>query len=106
MTDRPSGSSSAPPRRPRYEVGKPDALSVVLGVDNETATNEPFTTVEVSILRVLSQSKEPLSVAEVARKTQQDFLPLSRGLVDLRGRGAITLEGSPGNEIVSLRETL
>lgn len=114
MADRPSGSPAAPPRRPRYEVGRPDALSVVLGADDkattsesaEATTSERSTTIEASILEVLGESKKPLSVTEIARKTQLDFLPLSRGLVDLRRRGTITLQGSPGSEMISLHETL
>jgi hypothetical protein len=104
MADRPSGSPAAPPRRPRYEVGKSDALSVVLGVDDDGATplGSP-TRIEAVILGALGEAGEPLSVDEIARKTQLDFMPLSRGLVDLRRRGDITLQGSPGNEVVSLR---
>lgn len=110
MVSRPMGSPSAPPPRSRYEPGKPgepDALSVALGVDDEKATTAESPTelerIEARILGVLGNSEEPVPIDEIARKVRLDFLPLSRGLVDLRRRGAIILRGSPGSEVVSLR---
>ena len=101
MTDRPLGSPGAPPRRPWHEVGKLDALSVVLGVEDEAATDS-LKEIEVTILGVLSESKKPLSVTDIARETRTEFLPLSKGLVDLRRRGDIIINGPPGSEKVSL----
>lgn len=101
MTNRPLGSPAAPLRRPRHQVGKPDALSVVLGVDDEVAA-EPLGKIETTILGVLKRSKKPLSVTDIARETQTEFLPLSKGLIDLKRRGDIIINGSPGSEKVSL----
>jgi hypothetical protein len=101
VTDRPLGSPAAPLRRAWREVGKPDALSVVLGVDDEAVT-EPLEQIEATILGVLNRSKTPLSVTDIARETQTGFLPLSKGLLDLRRRGDIIINGSPGSETVSL----
>jgi predicted transcriptional regulator len=103
MAERPSGSPAAPPRDARYGGG--DALSVFLGIDDEATTTESPTRLEAQILGALAESEKPLSINEIARKTRLDFIPLSKGLVDLRRRGAITLEGSAGSEVVSLSST-
>jgi hypothetical protein len=98
MADRPIGSPAAPPRRPRYEAGQQDALSVVLGVEDR----ETPTPIEARILGVIRESGEPLSVDEIAARTRLDFVPLSKELVDLSRRGFIAVQGRPGSEIVSL----
>jgi hypothetical protein len=105
MADRPMGSPSAPPRRPRNtEADELDALSVVLGAERENlfpakASNRT----EATIINALQRSGGPLTPVEIARHGQLGFIPLSQGLLDLRQRGVITLGGSPGNEVVSLR---
>jgi hypothetical protein len=76
-------------------------LSVVLGVDDEAAT-EQLKPIEAAILGVLSRFKKPLSVTDIARETQMEFLPLSKGLLDLSRRGDVIINGSPGSEKVSL----
>jgi hypothetical protein len=105
MTERPMGSPSAPPRRPRNtEAGELDALSVVLGAEREEAlAPKPSNSAEASIIEVLKTSDTPLTPVQIARNGQLGFLTLSKGLLDLRRRGIISLNGPPGNEVVSLR---
>lgn len=105
MADRPMGSPSAPPRRPRNtEADDLDALNVVLGAERENANSaEPSNPAEASIVKALEESGGPLTPAEIARDGQLNFRTLSKGLLSLRQRGIITLGGSPGNEVVSLR---
>jgi uncharacterized membrane protein len=108
MADRPMGSPSAPPRRPRNtEADELDALSVVLGAEREKApaapAAKPSNSAEASIIKALEKSDGPLTLVEIARDGQLGFTTLSKGLLELRQRGIITLDGSPGNEVVSLR---
>jgi hypothetical protein len=105
MADRPMGSPSAPPRRPRNtEADELDALSVVLGADRQnTFSAKPSNPTEATIINALRRSNGSLTPVEIARDGQLGFLPLSKGLLELRQRGVITLGGSPGNEVVSLR---
>jgi hypothetical protein len=108
MTERPMGSPSAPPRRPRNtEADELDALSVVLGAEREgTLFPKPSNHAEASIIKALKTSDAPLTPGEIARNGQLGFLTLSKGLLDLRQRGIISLSGPPGNEVVSLRSDL
>lgn len=105
MADRPMGSPSAPPRRPRNtEADELDALNVVLGAERENANSaEPSNPAEASIVKALEESGGPLTPAEIARDGRLNFRTLSEGLLSLRQRGIIILGGSPGNEVVSLR---
>jgi hypothetical protein len=99
------GSPSAPPRRPRNtEADELDALSVVLGAERDEALfPKPSNRVEASIIKALETSDAPLTPVEIARNGQISFLTLSKGLLNLRQRGIISLNGPPGNEVVSLR---
>ncbi|MGH3152824.1 MAG: hypothetical protein ACRDOB_19125 [Streptosporangiaceae bacterium] len=105
MAERPMGSPSAPPRRPRNtEADELDALNVVLGMERENALSaKPSNPAEASIIKALEKSDVPLTPVEIARDGQLNFRTLSEGLLHLRQRGIITLGGSPGNEVVSLR---
>jgi hypothetical protein len=98
------GSPSAPPRRPRNtEADELDALNVVLGAERDKALfPKPPNPAEASIIKALETSDVPLTPVQIARYGQLSFLTLSKGLLDLRQRGIITLNGPPGNEIVSL----
>jgi predicted transcriptional regulator len=100
MAERPMGNAVAPPRRTRQDAGETDALSVVLGIDEDesTATRR----IEAQILGLLRETGKPVSVDEIARELHVDFLSLSKRLLYLTRRGAIRLKGSPGNELATL----
>jgi hypothetical protein len=79
-------------------------LSVVLGAEREEALSpKPSNRAEASIIDALKTSDAPLTPVQIARHGQLGFLTLSKGLLDLRQRGIISLNGPPGNEVVSLR---
>lgn len=109
MASRPVTPPSAPPR-PTSKYREDDALSAVLstgeGESPSAAATESWRQLEAKCLAVLRNSDEPLTIDDLARELELGFLTLSELLLDMTRRNEIQLQGSPGNEVVSLNPEL
>ena len=100
MAERPMGNVVARSRRVGKDAGETDALSVVLGIAEDEPP--PPHRIEAQILELLADAGKPVPVDKIARELHVDFLSLSPRLLELRRRGTILLEGSPGSELATL----
>jgi hypothetical protein len=106
MAARPVNPPSAPPRLASRYRGD-DALSVVRSFGEEespstAAATESRQPLEDQILVALKESERPRTIDDLAGELKLGFLTLSDLLLDLARRNEIQLQGSPGNEVVSL----